>query len=41
MRRASFWIKFPTVGSESPVTCPEYAQGGRSVDWVVLEVTGT
>ena len=25
-RRASFWIKFPTVGSKTPVKCPEYAQ---------------
>ena len=35
--RASFWVKFPTIGSLTQVKCPGIAQGG----WAVLELTGT
>ena len=36
--QASFWVKFPTVWSKTPVKCLEYAWGG---DGWFLELIGT
>ena len=37
-RRASFWVKFPAVGSLTRVKCPGIARKGG---WAVLELPGT
>ena len=42
--RASFWIKFPTIRSKTPVKCPGYALrrvlGSFGLDWYISEHRG-